>query len=1178
MEKEKKNKKKTNKSISLKVNKQSDFLQLDKTEIAELFTEYENRTFGEEIELILQYGGTNGFFQKIKSSPEGLNDDPEDHRMRVLKYNNNVKIRKELPNCCWFVWESLKDFFVRILIVCAIVQIGIGVSPLTKDPSHDWIDGMSITVAVILVVSVSSLTNYLKEKEFRTLNSQSEDMSRVTIKRNNEVQSRSDEDLLVGDIVKFGYGDILPADGLLIEGNDVKIDESTLTGESELITKERFEICLEKKEKKKSEKEKKKNMIPSPLLFSGTSIKTGQGWFLVLRVGVNSAKGQIQQKILANQEENTKTPLEEKLEDIAGDIGKFGFLAAFLTLSALMIRFGITYSELEQNKNPDDSLSKVIGMKIIKILILCIAIVVVAIPEGLPLAVTLSLAFSVKKMMSDQNLVRKIQACETMGNANYICTDKTGTLTKNIMNVNLFWDGKKTFDFSQIKEKEKPTKYFHTDYYNLLKNSVCNNLQVELDADENPKNASKTDIAFVTFFHCFGEKILKMRKEFSKIERVFPFTSDRKKMGTIIKSDKYSKGNVIFLKGASEIVVLACQYILNSANERKEINGSERIEVAKLIKSFADKALRTICVAYKELDDNEVQQGKQDAGGLKNEVEESGFTMLGIFGIRDTLRDNVERAVETCHNAGINVIMVTGDNLDTARAIAKDCGILEKDNDNKDNSMIGKDFYEDIGGLECMTCVKEVKYCLCAKTEAEAKQKNTLKIRKDRIKNLERFKEIIYNVRVLARSRPEDKYTLVTGLKQLGNVVAVTGDGTNDAEALSKSDVGFAMGIQGTDIAKEASSIIILDDNFGSIVKAVLWGRNIYDNIRKFIQFQLTVNLCAVWLVFICSCIGNETPISAIQMLWINLIMDSLGSVALSTEPPDENLLKRKPYARSEYIINYLMWKHIVFHAISEFIIMIILYIIGHKFIPEDDISRIQNIETIINCYGKLPGTEITSKQENYNVLSGKSIDWSATQKIVNSSLCFNYVNQTSLSYAYDHYVSLNGNTAHMTIIFNTFVLYTLFNQLNARVINDELNFLVNIQRNLYFILIIIIEFAFQFVIITFGSKAFNCSNDGLTGHQWGICIGFGFIATPVGFLLKFSGLERFVEYCHLLIKNISCCKKSNKIDIADSFSSEAEADEKDLITKRKHETKGKKKSKSKKEMDTIFEKEDLKD
>ena len=490
--------------------------------------------------------------------------------------------------------------------------------------------------------------------------------------------------------------------------------------------------------------------------------------------------------------------------------------------------------------------------------------------------------------------------------------------------------------------------------------------------------------------------------------------------------------------------------------------------------------------------------------------------------------------------------MVTGDNIDTAVAIAKDCKILKNDDDETKASMLGSVFYEAIGGLVCDTCKKDEGKCQCPKTQAEAKKKklDVEKLRKDKIKNMKVFEEIVSNLRVLARSRPEDKYTLVLGLRELGHVVAVTGDGTNDAPALSRSDVGFSMGIQGTDIAKNASDIIIMDDNFNSIVKSVLWGRNIFDNIRKFIKFQLTVNIAAVLLVFCCVCIGNDTPITTIQMLWINLIMDSLGSLALATEPPYDTLLFRKPYARDEYIISYQMWKHILPQAIVQFTVMMILYLDAQNFIMEDDSSRIVTAQYLLNCFGKIPGRGFVNR--NLYLVSGLAYDWDTSIPIFANATNVTCPPFTSASTLYDAenlYQIKYGATSHMTMVFNTFVLYTLFNQINSRILNDDINVFDKIMGNWPFIVIILAEGLGQAIIVQFGSIAFQCSNNGLTASQWGICIGFSLFTFPTNIIMKFIPLDKCLEYSMSAWKERKCCKSKVEVDNADESKRLAEED-----------------------------------
>jgi Ca2+ transporting ATPase len=359
----------------------------------------------------------------------------------------------------------------------------------------------------------------------------------------------------------------------------------------------------------------------------------------------------------------------------------------------------------------------------------------------------------------------------------------------------------------------------------------------------------------------------------------------------------------------------------------------------------------------------------------------------------------------------------------------------------------------------------------------------------------------------MARSQPIHKYALVLGLKALKNVVAVTGDGTNDAPALSKSDVGFAM-FAGTDIAKEASDIVIIDNNFSSIVTAIIYGRNIYDNIRKFLQFQLSVNFCACILVFVCACVGNETPLTPIQMLWVNLIMDSLGSLALATEPPYEELLQREPTKRNESMINGRMWKHIVFQSLVQIILLVILYLIAPEFIKEQNTVRLAENRLLNYCYNEFPGKDVD------HIIYGTEIKWKSTVKLINKrkAYCGKYASKQFLSEAYKEYINSNCATTHMSLIFNIFVFYTLFNQINCRVIDDSFNIFVRMNRSLLFPLICLLEMALQVAIIFIGSSPFHIVSEGLTGVQWGICIGFSAITFVVSFIMKLIPLQLLID------------------------------------------------------------------
>jgi Ca2+ transporting ATPase len=435
--------------------------------------------------------------------------------------------------------------------------------------------------------------------------------------------------------------------------------------------------------------------------------------------------------------------------------------------------------------------------------------------------------------------------------------------------------------------------------------------------------------------------------------------------------------------------------------------------------------------------------------------------------------------------------------------------------------------------------------CTCPKTIGQARNKYpdldddelSKKLKKERIHDMDTFQEIIKSLKVIARARAVDKYALVLGLRELDNVVAVTGDGTDDASALSKADVGFAMGKTGTDVARDAADIIILDDNFNSIVHAIKWGRNIFDNIRKFLQFQLSVNFSAVLLVFVSSCIGSESPITAIQMLWINLIMDSLGSLALSTEDPSDELLYRKPHSKREYIINYTMWKMIIFQSLVQFTLVLYLYLYGQTFIEEDNPERLAMIRQLENCFGDFPAevSEFKHHKVYYYIMDGKKSSWDPMKHIrrnLDPKVCFFFdreqfeENQINNLYeAYKWYTSTYGNTVHMTMIFNTFVFYSLFNQINSRIINNNLNIFHRILDNWMFIAVTSIEMIIQFMIVQYGGLVFKCNKEGLTLSQWEWCLGLASITFVVNFILKFIYLEAL---CKFDWGKVFCCPSRN--------------------------------------------------
>ena len=1205
---------------------QESLYPIDAIELENLMGKYKER--GSDFQDIKYFEDkpVSKLLSELKTDPEvGITD--SNFNEREDAFGSNRVFVEPVPPFCHYVWEALKDLMVRILILAAIVSIVLGCT-FSEDPKKDWVDGVSIVIAVLIVVLVGSITDYQKEQKFHELNEVQSEGTKYKLIRHGQPEDHVSDDLLVGDLIMINYGDIMAADILLIEGNGIKMDESALTGESDAMKKEKFDKCLELKNKG----EKK---LPSPLILSGTNCIEGSGKGIVIAVGEHSQKGIIRRTV-DNAQEDDKTPLEYKLERIAELIGYFGIGAGIVTLIALMIRFGISFSEeikdydeasdtegiitsilfnfpyLENDEtlmnHVDNDLTDPrlgVAKQILDIIILCVSIIVVAIPEGLPLAVTLSLAFSIKKMMDYNNLVRKMHACETMGGANYICTDKTGTLTKNEMSVFKVLTGAWTKDLALNIEKEEVGKldakrndpnevvqiredhntlFSNDKYWEILKVAIALNVDCSIKKLDRPningdteicETKNKTDKAFIDFLYRFKSPISTEKEKYLSNEdsfKQFPFDSKRKRMTTFIKSKDFPTGYRLFSKGGGENARVFCNFYLDpDSSDKKGMDDSISMKIKESIEEFNKDKLRSLYIAYKDITKEEYENCEKPQKNNKL-IDEYDLIFLAVFGIKDSLRDGVKEAVRKCHEASVNVVMVTGDNIVTATAIAKDCGILGEDVDlknlgpndieedpeamndpskkdeyiktlveNQPKALTGNSFYNSVGGLICEVCQKETNLCKCPKTESEAEQiaKKTgepkKKVKKDIIKDIQNFQKITEKLRVMARSQPLHKYALVLGLKSLKNVVAVTGDGTNDAPALSKSDVGFAM-FAGTDIAKEASDIVIIDNNFSSIVTAIIYGRNIYDNIRKFLQFQLSVNFCACILVFICACVGNETPLTPIQMLWVNLIMDSLGSLALATEPPYEELLQREPTKRNESIINGRMWKHIIVQSLCQIILLVILYFLAPKFVEEQNLVRLAENRILKFCYNDYPGEDVD------HIVYGTDIKWPRTGRLVhaNKLFCGKYTYKLNLKEAYKEYVNSNCATVHMSLIFNIFVFYTLFNQINCRVIDDSFNILVRITRSFLFPLICLCEIGLQVLIIYIGKSPFHIVNEGFTGEQWGICIGFSAVTFVVSFLVKLIPIHLIIDK---FIGHAEEKEEDNKNDISEKTEKEKNED-----------------------------------
>jgi len=1040
--------------------KNSDFT-IRPPDLDQLVNNWKQREKGDEDVQFYQSKGGRDWLLKGLKTHESNGFDTGTIPFREELFGNNKK-KVVAPKTFWhFVEECLEDRLLRVLIIAGIFSIMIDeiMAPPSKRATA-WIEGFAILLAVIMITLVTALNNLKKDNEFRKLNDEAEKGKIVTIVRNGvTMPDQSIESVLVGDLIIIRSGMENPGDAIVIEGFSIQMDESSMTGESDPMLKDSLENCLAKRDelrKKNGNQKLGHHDLPSPVVIAGTKVLGGSGKMIIVAVGPRSSIGKINQLIQGNEDE--LTPLQLKLEKMARDIGTFGTLAALLLIIAMLTRWIIVNS---MNDNFGWKNSTVLGHihSVLTFVLMGVAVLVMAIPEGLPLAVTLSLAYSVGKMMEEKNLVRKLEACETMGGANIICSDKTGTLTKNEMYLTHFWSGQETALYNVTQSTYKLYKeWIHNQEYQdlFLHTIVLNSLE-----DPNAKKGNPTEMAMLKYVQGCGFDVVKTRASF-KTRFQATFTSDRKRMSTIV--DFHGK-TYIFIKGASEWILELSDKLLNLKESNVvnfENDGSTKLSIENAINKMASKALRTIGIAYKEVDFNSLNKEPDEKGVY--DWEKSGFTLVGICGIKDVIRPEVPGSIEKCRTAGIEVKMVTGDNKVTAEAIAREIGLIRDEDGDSKIVMEGPEFLRLIGGViqvdDNTVNVGDEKSHLVPKGEGK---------KRDTIKNKEEFDKIWRKLAVLARSRPEDKYALVTGLRERGNVVAVTGDGTNDAPALSKADVGFAMNIAGTEVAKKAADILLMDDNFASIVVAAKWGRNIYDSIRKFLTFQLTVNIVAVTLTFFSCVYLNESILSTVQILWVNLIMDTFAALALATEPPSEELLKRKPQSKDDYIISPIMYKTILVQAVYQITVMIVLVFYGPSFLP--DAWRGRQLQ---------PGKT--------TIVSGFA------------------------AYGYNPDDYGGQYSVHATYNFNVFVILQIFNLFNCRLLDNSLNIFRDILKSTMFISITFTILIAQAIFLTLCGPAIKVVQWGLDPVGWGICLAFGVLEWVYNFIMKFIPIEKFLS------------------------------------------------------------------
>lgn len=801
-------------------------------------------------------------------------------------------------------FEKFGDPLIIILMIAGVMSVGISCYEFfgLHEPWAVFFEPVGIFVAIMLATGLAFIFELKADKEFSILNQVNDDEPVEVIRNGNAIKIPK-KDVVVGDVLIIEIGQEIPADAELLDAVSLKIDESTLTGEP---------ICNKSANEKDFDKEA---TFPTNHVMRGTKVMEGHGICRVFAVGDKTENGKVFEA--AQIDDSVKTPLNEQLDGLSDLITNlsYGFAAAIIVAKLLVffnwapiawllliptcLFFYLVIKKFEDWKgwqcittiavffaifiasvlgihevvNPGQDVSHLLAYALQTVMI-AVTLIVVAVPEGLPMAVTLSLAYSMRRMLKTNNLVRKMHACETMGATTVICTDKTGTLTQNQMQVS-------ETNFYGLQNGELGNDQLSQ----IIVEGIAVNSTAQLDCSDSKKISvlgNPTEGALLLWLKGKGIDYLDVRENAQRIDEV-PFSTERKYMATLVKST--TGKNVLYVKGAPEIVFALCK---NSDVPKSQVE--------EQLTAYQNKAMRTLGFAYQIV-------GEKDTTIQNGALKADNLTFLGIAAISDPVRVDVPDAVKECIDAGISVKIVTGDTLGTAKEIGRQIGLWNDNVDSDKNVITGTEF--------------------ASLTD-------------------EQLQERVLDLKIIARARPMDKKRLVEALQAKNQVVAVTGDGTNDAPALHAAHVGLSMG-DGTSVAKEASDITIIDNSFSSIGRAVMWGRSLYQNIQRFLLFQLTVNVAACFIVLIGAFMGTESPLTVTQMLWVNLIMDTFGAMALSSLPPTERVMRDKPRDRNAFILNRSMICNIM--GVGGFFFLLLLgflYIFQHT-----DIQQMSDLLTI---------------------------------------------------------------------------------------------------------------------------------------------------------------------------------------------------------------------------------------
>ncbi len=812
----------------------------------------------------------------------------------AVRFGVNQLSRPPRESLLLKIWQSLTEPMILMLVVAALIALGVNYARSLNGEETEYIECVGIAVAILLSVAISLIMEGKSAKAFDALNKIKDDIP-AKVFRNGKVRLISQKDIVVGDIVCLQTGAKIPADGRLLESTDLHVEEASLTGESEAVKKD-ADVVFDDPQTPLAER--------SNMLYSGTFVTAGAGRMIVTAVGNDTEFGQIAREL--SRTEKSMTPLQEKLAHLGGVIAVWGVSMAAL---AFLIQLGVfLYNGTANLSNVSEAF------------ITSIVLIVAAVPEGLPTTVAICLAINIIKMSKENALVKKMVACETIGCINVICSDKTGTLTENRMTV---------VQVCEHGDMKPPQDVTDPD---LLTN-FCVNATADIDIENNSYTfiGNPTECALLVAADKAGRDYRAVRRSFG-VAHVYPFSSETKNMTTVVRGET---GYVAFSKGSPEKILSMC-----------DLDAAAREKYESQIVAYQEKACRVIGFAHKEI--AACPDFENGRAGI-----ESGLIFDGFVAIADPLRAEVFDAVRSCRKAGIDIKMLTGDNIVTATAIANDLNLLDGDH-----------------------------------IAVEAKDIDAL--------NDAQLTALLPKIRVIARSTPVIKMRVVKTLKAMKCVVAVTGDGINDAPAIKNADIGLAMGISGTEVSKEASDIVLLDDSFSTIVKAIQWGRGIYENFQRFILFQLTVNLSSVVVVLASLIAGFPTPFTALQLLWVNLIMDGPPALTLSLEPIRSSLMNNKPTPRDAGIVTKEMLVRIIFGGLF--------------------ISAVMMAQTVTNFMGAAP-------EQNGTVLFTLFV----TFQLMNAFSCRELSHESVFKHFFD-------NKLMLIAFFVTFVLQFVISQYGGRI------------------------------------------------------------------------------------------------------------------------------------------------